>query len=83
MSRHDRSGSLSLDQSRQTLYGAVFAENVFRWGVFHVVPSIRYEVEQLDIDEHVVPGSRPLINRKYTKDLPLLGFGAVALRRRR
>lgn len=76
VSRDDRSGAVNLDQDRKTLYGAIFAENVFRWGIFHVVPSVRYEFEQLDIGEHVVPGARPLVDRTYKKDLPLFGIGA-------
>ncbi len=73
--RNQRTGTVGLDQDRETTYGAFFAENVFRFHRFHVVPSFRYEYEKLDVNEHVVPTARPLLDRAYRKDLPLFGLG--------
>jgi Fe(3+) dicitrate transport protein len=67
-----------LRQDRSTDYGAVFAENVFRFpGDWHLVPSVRLEREQVDIDETVKPPtlSRDLVDRKVTHTVPLFGLG--------
>ncbi|HEX3097196.1 MAG TPA: TonB-dependent receptor, partial [Usitatibacter sp.] len=75
--RGDTNGTPRLSEDRQARYGAVFAENVFRLGPFHVVPSLRWEHEELRIDEGVKPAnlSRPLIHADYRKDVPLAGIG--------
>ena len=50
--RGANSGTPRLDQERDSWYGAVFAENVFRLpGRWHVVPSVRIEREKIRIDE--------------------------------
>ncbi len=66
-----------LRQQRSTEYAAVFAENVFRWGQWHLVPSIRLEREKVDIDESVRPPNltRDLVDRSVTHNVPLLGLG--------
>lgn len=74
--RDDRSGKPRLVQDRATDYYAVFAENVFRFGKFHVVPSMRYEHEAIAIDEYVKPGTSPLNHQTYRRDVPLFGLGA-------
>jgi Fe(3+) dicitrate transport protein len=77
--RDDTSGTPRLDQSRDSYYGATFAEAVFRlphrW---HVVPSVRLERERIDIAERVRPPNlvRPLIRADVSRTVPLLGFGA-------
>ena len=77
--RDVESGTPRLDQDRDTYYGAIFAENVFRlphrW---HVVPSFRLEHETIDIDESVRPPNlvRPLIDTKVSRTVPLFGLGA-------
>jgi Fe(3+) dicitrate transport protein len=77
--RDDTSGTPRLDQSRDSYYGAMFAEAVFRlphrW---HVVPSVRLERERIDISERVRPPNlvRPLIRADVSRTVPLLGFGA-------
>ena len=71
-------------QQRSTDYGAVFAENVFRFeNGWHIVPSIRLEKENVDIDEQIhtrPPPTDPnnptqLIDRSVDHTVPLLGFG--------
>jgi Fe(3+) dicitrate transport protein len=78
--RGDDSGRLSYLDQRSTRYGAVFAENVFRFPGFHVVTSARFEHERLSTDEVVVsasasrPNPQP-VNQTYTKNVPLFGIG--------
>lgn len=66
-----------LHQERSSDYAAVFAENVFRWGKWHLVPSVRLERETVDIDESVKPPNltRDLVDRKVTHNVPLFGIG--------
>lgn len=75
--RYQRNGTPRLDQARSSDYAAVFAENVFRWGPWHLVPSVRFEHEVIDIDETVRPPNlvRPLIDRKVSRNVPLAGLG--------
>jgi Fe(3+) dicitrate transport protein len=74
----DHSGTPRLRQARDSYYGSVFAENVFRLPYrFHIVPSVRLEREEIDIDETVRPPTlvRPLIDVKATRNVPLFGIG--------
>lgn len=67
-----------LRQDRSTDYGAIFAENVFRFaGNWHFVPSVRLERETVDIDETIKPFTltRDLVDRKVTHNVPLFGLG--------
>jgi len=67
-----------LRQSRSTDYGAVFAENVFRFeGGWHFVPSVRIEREKVQIDESIRPANltRGLVDREVTHNVPLFGLG--------
>jgi Fe(3+) dicitrate transport protein len=68
-----------LRQQRSTDYAAVFAENVFRFeGGWHLVPSVRLERENVDIDESIHtprPGDQ-LVNRSVDHTVPLFGLGA-------
>ncbi|HEX6834358.1 MAG TPA: TonB-dependent receptor plug domain-containing protein [Rudaea sp.] len=69
-----------LNQDRSTDYGALFAENVFRWGEWHFVPSVRLERETVDIDESVhvrnAPANTiPLADRSVDHTVPLFGLG--------
>ncbi|GAA0711479.1 TonB-dependent receptor [Dokdonella soli] len=86
--RYDRSGRPCVDvkdkncarlrQARSTDYGAIFAENVFRFAPdWHLVPSVRIERENVDINETVKPVtlSRDLVNRSVTHNVPLFGLG--------
>jgi Fe(3+) dicitrate transport protein len=76
--RYDRDGVPRLRQERSTDYGAVFAENVFRFaGGWHFVPSVRLERENVDIDETVKPPNltRDLVDRSVDHTVPLFGLG--------
>jgi len=69
-----------LNQDRGTDYGAIFAENVFRWGEWHLVPSVRIEREDVDINEAVhvrnAPfNTVPLVDRSVDHTVPLFGLG--------
>ncbi len=66
---------IKLDQQRSTDYAAVFAENVFRWDEFHLVPSVRLERESVDIDESVHTGHGVLVDRSVDHNVPLFGLG--------
>jgi Fe(3+) dicitrate transport protein len=79
LARHgEHSGTPRLDQDRQSWYGAVFAENVFRLpGRFHIVLSGRVEHERLKVDESVRPPNltRPLSHVDVSRTVPLFGIG--------
>ena len=65
-------------QARSTDYAAVFAENVFRWSNWHLVPSVRLEHESIGIDETVKPATitrRPLYDVNVDHTVPLFGLG--------
>ncbi len=75
--KDDHSGTPRLDQTRSSRYSAFFAENVFRFGRFHIVPSARMDTETVKVDETVRPPNlvRPLIHVNATRSIPLLGLG--------
>jgi Fe(3+) dicitrate transport protein len=66
---------VKLNQARSTDYAAIFAENVFRFGSWHLVPSVRLERETVDIDESVHTGHAVLVDRSVNHNVPLLGLG--------
>jgi Fe(3+) dicitrate transport protein len=72
---------IKANQARSTNYGALFAENVFRFeGGWHFVPSVRVEHEDVDIDESVHVRNAPqnaiaLVDRSVDHTVPLLGLG--------
>lgn len=74
---------IKLNQQRSTDYAALFAENVFRWGEWHLVPSMRLERENVEVDEslHVrspAPAGTtplPLVDRSVDHTVPLFGLG--------
>jgi Fe(3+) dicitrate transport protein len=77
--RGANSGVPRLNQARDSWYGAIFAENVFRLpGRWHIVPSFRLEHEKISIDETVRPPNlvRPLIDQSASRTIPLFGLGA-------
>ncbi|MEP7042879.1 MAG: TonB-dependent receptor [Dokdonella sp.] len=80
--QYDRSGTPILRQQRSSDYGAVFAENVFRFeGGWHLVPSVRFDYENIDIDESLhgnrgQPGQLGLVDRSVDHRVPLFGLGA-------
>lgn len=77
--RFDHDGTVRLRQARSTDYASVFAENVFRFSNgWHFVPSVRFDRENVDIDETVKPPNltRGLVKRDVTHTVPLFGLGA-------
>lgn len=75
--RDDRSGVPFYRSDRSTHYGAVFAENVFRFAHrIHLVTSARYEIEELGTQEFVaLLHPTNLVDRTYRKSVPLFGIG--------
>jgi Fe(3+) dicitrate transport protein len=72
--RDDESGKALYADDRRTRYGAVFAENVFRFPYFHLVTSARFDHEGLSSHETVAPHAS-LVNATYKKSIPLFGIG--------
>ncbi len=73
--RNDTGISTRLDQDRSTDYQAVFFENIFRLGAFHVVPSFRLDHETVEVSENVTPFARPLADVSADHWVPLWGIG--------
>lgn len=71
---YDPAGKLIYDDQRSTRYGAVFAENLYRFKRFHVVTSARFNHEEIDTHETVAMHPY-LVNGDYSKNVPLFGFG--------
>ncbi len=71
---YGQSGSLFYNDERRSRYVAVFAENLFRFGRFHVVTSARLDHEQLDTRETAAPHPQ-LADAVYRKTIPLFGIG--------
>jgi Fe(3+) dicitrate transport protein len=74
VNKDDESGVPFYDDERKTTYGALFAENVFRFEYFHLVTSARFDHEVLDTNESLAPHPL-LVNETYTKNIPLFGIG--------
>ena len=74
VSKDDESGIPFYDDQRKTTYGALFAENVFRFKYFHLVTSARFDHEELNSQESLAPHPS-LVNATYTKNIPLFGLG--------
>jgi len=73
--RNEDTGKAIYADDRYTNFGALFAENVFRLpGRIHVVISGRLDREELQTNEAIAPHPY-LVNRTYTNNAPLLGFG--------
>jgi Fe(3+) dicitrate transport protein len=72
--KDDESGTPFYDDERKTTYGALFAENVFRFKYFHLVTSARFDHERLSTAESLAPHPS-LVNDTYSKNVPLFGIG--------
>ncbi|HZO22569.1 MAG TPA: hypothetical protein VFB37_08690, partial [Steroidobacteraceae bacterium] len=72
--RTDESGLPFYRDERETHYGAIFAENVFRFPWFHLVTSARLDHEELSTHESVAPHPQ-LVDATYSKSVPLFGVG--------
>ncbi|HEY0369124.1 MAG TPA: TonB-dependent receptor, partial [Chthoniobacterales bacterium] len=71
--RDDTSGlPHTFDQARSSDYQAFFAENIFRFGKFHIVPSFRLDHEEVDVDTTIGPNSG---GRGAEHTVPLWGIG--------
>jgi Fe(3+) dicitrate transport protein len=74
VNKDDESGIAFYDDQRKTTYGALFAENVFRFKYFHLVTSARFDHEELSTRESLAPHPS-LVDATYTKNIPLFGVG--------
>ena len=73
---YDPGGTQIYNDERRSRYAAVFAENVYRFGRWHVVTSARFNHEQIDTHETLAPPAHPfLVNGTFSKNIPLFGFG--------
>lgn len=70
---------LRFAQARQTRYAAVFAENVYRFATWSLIPAVRLERLTLAIDETVrAPGlRRAAIDQDFSQTVPLFGLGVT------
>ncbi|HEY1582202.1 MAG TPA: TonB-dependent receptor [Chthoniobacterales bacterium] len=68
-------GDTRLDQDRSTDYQAFFAEDLFRFGSFHIVPSFRLDHESVEVDENVTPFARAPLSADVDHVVPLWGIG--------
>jgi Fe(3+) dicitrate transport protein len=76
----DPTGPIRVDQDRTSDYQAIFVENIFRLGKFHIVPSFRLDHENVEVDEMISPfaggpGQRPLASPSADHWVPLWGIG--------
>lgn len=67
-------GTQIYNDERKSRYAALFAENVYRFGRWHVVTSARFNHEEIDSHETIAPHPY-LVNGTYNKNIPLFGFG--------
>jgi Fe(3+) dicitrate transport protein len=70
----DRSGTLFYNDERETRYGAIFAEGLFRFRRFHLVTSARLDHEELSTHETIAPHPL-LVDATYRHSIPLFGIG--------
>ncbi len=70
-------GQLRFQFDRQTIYGALFAENRFSMGKFSVIPAARLEIIHNTINEtfNLDKTTAPLINIDDTDFVSLFGLG--------
>lgn len=76
-----RRGMKETESFRETVYGAIFAENRFVWGDFQLIPAVRLENYSLSVIETVnVDKQRrgePLADDSDFDFQPLFGIGGV------
>jgi outer membrane receptor for Fe3+-dicitrate len=53
--RGTSSNDVNLDQDRDVEYQSVFIEDLIRIGRFHIVPSLRFDHENIDVDATAAP----------------------------
>jgi Fe(3+) dicitrate transport protein len=70
----DRAGTLFYNDERETRYGALFAEGLFRFRRCHLVTSARLDHEELSTHEMVAPHPL-LVDATDRRTIPLFGVG--------
>jgi Fe(3+) dicitrate transport protein len=75
----DSGNVLRYAQERGTDYVSLFAESIFRFERWSLIPALRIESLALDIDETTVSGTvlRDAIDDRFRHLVPLAGFGAT------
>ncbi len=75
--RGTTSSAIPLDQDRTADYQAVFIEDLFRIGSFHIVPSFRLDHENVEVDSTHAPfvGNGPPQTISADHWIPLWGIG--------
>lgn len=72
------SGAPVYDESRYTIYGAAFAENIFRFGRWAVIPAFRLDIPTISVKENYNFGvTRPLYDETITSVAPLGSLGVT------
>jgi len=70
------SGVAQFHLDRSTNYGALFFENLFRFGRFGIAPAFRLETVALSVSEEFNTAvNRPIQSDSYTDVVPLAGLG--------
>lgn len=71
-----RSGAERFHLDRSTQYGALFLENLFRFGPLGVIPAFRLETLAMEVEENFnVDVTRPLGKDSFVDVVPLGGLG--------
>jgi len=65
-------GVVNQHQSRETMYGAIFAENMFEYGNLRLIPSFRADFVSLDLDNNA--GANVNVDSEHFEAQPLFGF---------
>ncbi len=75
----DSGPNLRFDARRDSLYGAFFAENLFRFDRFTITPAFRLEYNEQSMDErvNVAKPAANLIEDQRSEIVPLGGLGAT------
>ncbi|TAG10361.1 MAG: TonB-dependent receptor [Verrucomicrobia bacterium] len=74
----DRGATIRNKSERDSVYAALFAENLFRFGRFTVTPAVRLEYNKQSIDEQVnVNRPANLFDDVRSEVVPLGGIGAT------
>ncbi len=72
-----RGETLRFSQERDGRYAALFAENVFRYGAWSVVPGVRIDFVDMAVSEPVRLATlrRPALDVDFERTAPLFGLG--------
>ncbi len=76
VSPQSNSGVAVFDLERSTNYGALFLENLFKFGRLGLIPAFRLETVAMSVEESFNTGvNRPLQSDSFTEVVPLGGLG--------